>query len=304
MIRYFLQFVKTPKNILVGLLNRLGWILSDKAFLKCQYYLHMGKRLNLSSPQTYNEKLNWLKLYDRKPIYTTLVDKYSVKDYVSRIIGEEYIIPTIGVWDSFDDIDFNKLPDQFVLKTTHGGGNTGVVVCKEKDKFDIDAARTKLNKSLRTNIYNSSREWPYKNVERRIIAEKFIEDSTTGELADYKFFCFNGEVKALFVGTERGTGDVKFDYYDSDYNHLDLVQYHPMSKHPLPKPKHFELMKELASKLSNGFPHIRVDLYECNDSVYFGEITFYHHGGLVPFHPEKWDYVFGSWIELPSMNVK
>lgn len=304
MIRYFLQYVKTPKNILVGLLNRLGWILSDKAFLKSQYYLHMGKRLSLSNPQTYNEKLNWLKLYDRKPIYTTLVDKYSVKYYVSRIIGEEYIIPTIGVWDSFDDIDFNQLPDQFVLKTTHGGGNTGVVVCKDKKEFDIDAARTKLKKSLRTNIYNSSREWPYKNVERRIIAEKYIEDSTTGELADYKFFCFNGEVKALFVGTERGTGDVKFDYYDSDYNHLDLVQYHPMSKHPLPKPKHFELMKELASKLSNGFPHIRVDLYECNDSVYFGEITFYHHGGLVPFHPEKWDYVFGSWIELPSMNVK
>ena len=301
--KYLGQYIRQPKNVLIGLLNHWGRLLSDESFLKCQYYLHMGKRLNLKNPQTYNEKLPWLKLYARKDRYTTLVDKYAVKEYVGKIIGEEYIIPTIGVWNSFDEIDFAILPKQFVLKTTHGGGNTGVVVCKDKDSFDLTKAKEKLEKSMRTNIYDTLREWPYKNVVRRIIAEQYIEDKVVGELADYKFFCFDGEVKALFVGTERGTGDVKFDYYDSGYNHLDLIQYHPMSEHPLPKPQHFELMKELASKLSKGIPHVRVDLYECNGHVFFGELTFYHHGGIVPFHPETWDYEFGSWIVLPKKDT-
>ena len=156
-------------------------------------------------------------------------------------------------------------------------------MCKDKASFCISEARKKLNKSMKTNIYTTLREWPYKEVNKLILAEQYIEDKVVGELADYKFFCFDGEVKALFVGTERGTGDVKFDYYDSDFNHLDLIQFHPMSKHPLPKPKNFDLMKEVASKLSKGIPHVRVDLYECNNHVYFGELTFYHHGGLVPF---------------------
>ena len=299
-LKHIGQYIREPKNVLIGLLNHVGYVLSDETFLKCQYRLHMGKKLNLKNPQTYNEKLQWLKLYDRKPIYTTMVDKYAVKEYVEEIIGKEYIIPTLGIWNSFKEIDFAKLPKQFVLKTTHGGGSTGVVVCKDKDTFDVAAAKVKLEKSMRTNIYNSLREWPYKNVKRRILSEQYIEDNVVGELADYKFFCFNGEVKALFVGTERSTGDVKFDYYDADYNHLDLIQYHPMSEHPLPKPLNFELMKELASKLSKGIPHVRVDLYECNGHVYFGELTFYHHGGTVPFHPESWDYTFGSWLTLPS----
>ena len=294
-----MQYIHQPKNILIGALNHWGHFLSDEQFLKCQYYLHMGKKLNLRNPQTYNEKLQWLKLYDRRPDYTIMVDKYSVKEYVKGIIGEEYIIPTLGAWDNFKDIDFNKLPKQFVLKTTHGGGNTGVVVCKDKETFDYDTAKDKLNKSLKSCIYDTIREWPYKNVKRRIIAEQYIEDKKIGELADYKFFCFDGEVKALFVGTERGTGNVKFDYYDSDFNHLDLVQFHPMSEHPLPKPQNFELMKDLSSRLSKGIPHVRVDLYECNGHVYFGELTFYHHGGIVPFHPESWDYTFGGWLNLP-----
>ena len=299
---YFMQYIHQPKNILIGALNHWGHVLSDEQFLKCQYYLHMGKKLNLSNPQTYNEKLQWLKLYNRRPEYTMMVDKYSVKDFVMGIIGEEYIIPTLGVWDRLDDIDFDTLPKKFVLKTTHGGGNTGVVVCKDKDNFDYGAAKDKLNKSLNTCIYDTIREWPYKNVKRRIIAEQYIEDYKIGELAGYKFFCFDGKVKALFVGTERGSGDVKFDYYDADFNHLNLIQFHPMSEHPLPKPQNFELMKELASKLSKGIPHVRVDLYECNGHVYFGELTFYHHGGIVPFHPESWDYTFGSWITLPRQS--
>jgi hypothetical protein len=297
---YVFQYFREPKNILIGLLNHCGGILTDKAFLKCQYYLQMGKKLDIDNPQTYNEKLQWLKLYNRKPEYTIMVDKYAVKDYVASKIGEEYVIPTLGVWDRPEDIDWLSLPQQFVLKTTHGGGSTGVVVCRNKNTFDREEAVKKLNRSLKQDIYKTLREWPYKNVKKRIIAEKYIEDKKTGELADYKFFCFDGEVKALFVGTERGSGDVKFDYYDSEYNHLDLVQYHPMSDHQLPKPCNFELMKKLASQLSKGIPQIRVDLYECNGRVYFGELTFFHHGGIVPFHPESWDYTFGSWITLPS----
>ena len=301
---YISQYIREPRNVLIGLLNHMGHLFSDRCFLQCQYYLHMGKKLDLKHPQTFNEKLQWLKLYDRNPLYTTLVDKYAVKEYVAEKIGLEYIIPTLGVWDSFDDIDFDQLPNQFVLKTTHGGGSTGVVVCKDKRGFDIASAKEKLNKSMHANIYDTLREWPYKNVKRRILAEQYIEDKTVGELADYKFFCFDGKVKALFVGTERGSGDVKFDYYDADYNHLDLIQYHPMSSHPLPKPQHFELMKELAAKLSKGIPHLRVDLYECNGHVDFGELTFYHHGGIVPFHPESWDYTFGSWLKLPQIDSK
>ena len=190
-----------------------------------------------------------------------------------------------------------------MLKTTHGGGSVGVVICKEKKQFDKALARKKIERSMKISGYDTLREWPYKNVVRRIIAEPYLEDKETGELTDYKFFCFNGAVKAMFVGTERGTGDVKFDFFDEDYNHLDLVQLHPMSSHPRPKPRQFELMKELASRLSEGIPHVRVDLYECDGNVYFGELTFFHHGGVVPFHPESWDYIFGSWLQLPEKRV-
>lgn len=272
-------------------------------YVKLSYRLNMGKRLNLNNPKTYNEKLNWIKLYDHNPLYTTLVDKYAVKEWVAKVIGSQFIIPTIGVWNSFDEIDFDKMPDSFVLKTTHGGGSVGVVVCKDKKLFDKALAQNKIERSMRISGYDTLREWPYKNVIRRIIAEPYLEDRETGELTDYKFFCFNGSVKAMFVGTERGKGDVKFDFFDENYNHLNLIQLHPMSAHPRPKPRQFELMKELASRLSAGIPHVRVDLYECNGCVYFGELTFFHHGGVVPFHPESWDYTFGSWLQLPKKRV-
>ncbi len=300
-LRYFLHH---PKDIVFGILYRIAKFIPDERYVKWIYYLNLGRELNLKNPQTYNEKLQWLKLYYRRPEYTMMVDKYSVKDLVARTIGDQYVIPTIGVWESFDEIDFSKLPNRFVLKTTHGGGGCGVVVCRDKNSFDVESAKKKLNHSMSENDYARTREWPYKNVRRRIIAEEFVEGSDdANDLPDYKFFCFDGEVKALFVGTERGTGDVKFDYYDAEYNHLDLVQYHPMSAHPLPKPQCFELMKELAAKLSKGIPHVRVDLYESKGKVYFGELTFYHHGGIVPFHPESWDYTFGSWLTLPTIKI-
>ena len=304
-MKSFSYYIKNPRRIFATFIVQLAFLFPDKLYLQLFYYLKMGKRLNLKNPQTYNEKLQWLKLYNRRPEYTKMVDKFAVKDYVSSIIGSDYIIPTLGVWDNVEDIDWDKLPDQFVLKTTHGGGNTGVVICYDRSRFNIDEAVDKLRKSLKQNLYQSMKEWPYKNVPKRIIAEEYVEpDEEFKDLPDYKFFCFDGIVKALFVGTERGTGDVKFDYFDADFNHLDLIQVHPMSGKNLKKPKKFEEMKELASKLSKGIPHVRIDLYHVNGKIYFGEMTFYHHGGVVPFHPEKWDYDFGGWLKLPKPYTK
>jgi hypothetical protein len=293
------QWVNEPKRFLNGLLLKLSPIMPDKLFLSFMVRLQCGYWPNWKDPQTFSEKIQWLKLYNRNPKYTIMVDKYAVKDYVAELIGEEYVIPTLGVWDRPEDIEWDKLPEKFVLKTTHGGGNTGVVICKDKSTFDKQKAVKKLNKGLKQDIYITLREWPYKNVPRRILAEKLIE-SESGDLPDYKFFCFDGVVKALFVGSERETGDVKFDFFDADFNHLDLVQSHPMSGRKLEKPVGFEEMKLLATKLSKGIPHVRVDLYNVRGKIYFGELTFFHHGGVTPFHPQKWDYTFGSWITLPQ----
>lgn len=438
------EYLSHPRTTGIVLLEHFCSWLSDKKYVELMFWLKMGYKLNLKNPHTFSEKIQWLKLYNRRPEYTTMVDKYAVKDYVAKIIGGKYVIPTLGVWDKPEEIDWESLPDRFVLKTTHGGGNTGVVICKDKTTFDRQKAIDKLNKSLKQDIYRTLREWPYKNVPRRILAEQYIDpspnvkdlpdykwycfdgepkfcqviqnrtteetidffdtdwnhqdfigllpsknssfkksDKTPGrplnldvqvriarelskeypfsridlyslndetyfgeitfypasgfgifepslynemlgkmltlpgeklggviirqlrenwlqieelDLPDYKFFCFDGEVKALFVGTERSTGNVKFDYYDDQFNHLDLIQVHPMSGKELTKPDNFEEMKEIASKLSQGIPHVRVDLYNVNGKIYFGELTFYHHGGVTPFHPIEWDYKFGSWI--------
>ena len=281
-----------------GIYNRL----SDENFLKKAYKIKMGKSLNLNDPKTFNEKLQWLKLYDRNPLYTTLVDKYEVKKYIADKIGEEYIIPTLGVWDSFDDIDFDSLPNQFVLKCTHDSG--GIVVCRSKSELDIDKARKKMSKNIKRNFFWYTREWPYKNIKPRIIAEKYMEDSQTEELRDYKFFCFNGEVKALFIASERQKKgeEVKFDFFDADFNHLPIRQGHPNASVPPEKPKRFEEMKSLAQKLSKDIPHVRIDFYEANQQVYFGEMTFYHFSGTTPFQPEEWDYKFGDWITLNKQS--
>lgn len=291
--------VPSIKNIITKIVVKSGFLLSDETYLKTLFRLKMGYKLDLKAPRTFSEKLMWLKLYDHNPEYTKLVDKYAVKDIVSQRIGSQYVIPTYGVWDRPEDIEWDKLPNRFVLKTTHGGGNTGVVICKDKASFDKNKAVEKLNRSLKQDIYRSLREWPYKNVPRRIIAEEFIEGDNN-DLPDYKFFCFDGEVKALFVGTERSTGNVKFDFFDSDFIHLNLVQTHPMSGKVIKKPACFDEMKEIAGKLSQGIPHVRIDLYQVKGHIFFGEYTFYHHGGCVPFHPKKWDDIFGSWIQLPE----
>lgn len=274
--------------------------MDSDAYLKRAFQIRMGKSLNLKNPTTYNEKLQWLKLYDHNIEYASMVDKYAVKQYVSDKIGNKYVIPTLGVWDNFDDIDFNTLPDRFVLKCTHDSG--GLVICKDKSTFNKNKAKKKINSSLNRNYYLTGREWPYKNVSPRIIAEVYMEDEKTAELRDYKFFCFNGEVKAMFIATERQkTGEeVKFDFFDANFNHLPIRQGHPNAKVPPKKPECFEEMKELAAKLSLGIPHVRVDFYEVNEQVFFGEMTFFHFSGMMPFEPEEWDYRFGEWITLPK----
>jgi hypothetical protein len=295
------SYIKRPLKIIVRIGNtKSGRIYSDEFYLKSFYRYNFRKKLNLKNPQTFNEKLQWLKLYDRKPEYTQMVDKYEAKKWIADKIGEEYIIPTLGVWDKFEDIDFDSLPNQFVLKTTHDSG--GVIICKSKEDFDKESAKKKLKKSLKRNYYWNGREWPYKNVKPRILAEEYMVDESGYELKDYKFFCFNGKMKVFFVAKDRQTKgeETKFDFFDENFEHLPFTNGHPNSKPPYFKPENFEKMKELAEKLSQGIPHLRVDFYNINGRIYLGELTFSHWSGFVPFEPEEWDYTLGSWIELPK----
>ena len=269
-----------------------------KEFLKKEYRFLMGKDLDLGNPKLYTEKLQWLKLYDHRPEYTTMVDKYTVKQYVAERIGEEYVIPLLGVWERVEDIDFDTLPDQFVLKTTHDSG--GLVICKDKSQLDIQAAKKKLAYFLNRRYYDYNREWPYKNVKPRIIAEAYMEDSTYRELRDYKFFTFGGVPKVLYIAQGRGKGEPTVaDFFDMEFNHLPFTIDHDMANIPPKKPENFELMQELAAKLSQGTPQLRVDFYEVDGKVYFGEMTFFHCSGFAPFHPEEWDRTFGDWVVLP-----
>ena len=287
-------------KIKLVLLSKFSRFYSDEKFLKRIFKLSMGKELNLDNPQTFSEKLQWLKLHNRKPEYTQMVDKVEAKEYVANIIGEEHIIPTLGVWDRVEDIDWDSLPNQFVLKCTHDSG--GIVICSDKSKLDINSAKAKLKRGLKRKFYFQNREWPYKNVVPRIIGEQYMVDESGYELKDYKWFCFNGEPKALFIATDRGVEgeETKFDFFDAEFNHLPFTNGHPNANREIVKPKSFERMKELAAKLSAGQPHLRVDFYDIDGKIYFGELTFYHWSGTMPFEPEEWDYTFGSWIKLPN----
>lgn len=284
--------------------SKLSHGMSDKAYLSYMYKVAFGKKPNLEEPKTFNEKLQWLKLYNRNPEYSKLVDKCDVKPYIADSIGEQYVIPTLGVWDRFEEIDFDALPNQFVLKCTHDSGS--VVICRDKSTFDVEKARERLTAKLKNDLFWHGREWPYKNLKPRILAEQYMEDEKTAELRDYKFFCFDGEVKALFIATDRQKEgeEVKFDFFDPDFQWMPVKQGHPNAKVHPEKPMCFEEMKELAAKLSVGMPHVRVDFYEVNGRVYFGELTFFHFCGLVPFCPEEWDTTFGSWIRLPEKQTK
>lgn len=264
------------------------------------FWVRMGKRLNLKNPKTFSEKLQWLKLYDRRPEYTIMVDKVKAKEYVATKLGKEYIIPTLGVWDDPDKIDFDALPDRFVLKCNHNSG-IGMFICKDKSKIDVEKVKAELKKGLAQDYYMNNREWPYKDVPRRILAEKYIDPAPgLNDLPDYKFFCFNGEVKALFIATDRQnpTEEVKFDFFDADFNHLPFRQGHENASVMPKKPRSFELMKKAAALLSTGIPQVRIDFYEVGDKVLFGELTFFHFSGFMPFRPAEWDERFGNWIKL------
>lgn len=300
MINKIKKGIKNPLHILEYIQRHYfaTLIKNDKTYIKWNYFFGMGRFPNLDNPQTFNEKLQWLKLHDKHSEYTRMVDKYEAKKYVKEILGEEYIIPTLGVWDKFEDIDFDKLPSQFVLKCTHDSG--GLVICPDKSKLDINKAREKINKSLKKNYFLEHREYPYRDVKPRIIAEKFMVDESGTELKDYKFFCFNGKCKMLFVATDRNINDVKFDFFDENFNHLPFRQGHPWANKEIKKPTGFDKMIELSEKLSQNFLHARVDLYDINGKIYFGELTFFHFSGNVPFDPEEWDYKIGEWLILPQ----
>ncbi len=277
--------------------------MDDAEFLKRVFYYSMNRPLDLDNPKTFNEKLQWLKLYNRKPEYTTMVDKYEAKKYVADIIGEEYIIPTYGVWDNFDDIDFDKLPEQFVLKCTHDSG--GLIICRDKSKLDIKKARKTLNKSLRKNYYYANREWPYKNVKPRIIAEKYMEDnSDNAGLTDYKFFCFNGIPQFAYVSSgleNHDTANISFVTLEWEFAPFRRADYASFLKLPQ-KPKNIDKMIEYAKILSKDTSFLRVDFYEINNKIFFGELTFFPASGMIPFTPEEWDEKLGDMIKLSDKN--
>ena len=272
-------------------------ILSDEAYLKLLFRHRCGYKLDLENPRTYNEKLQWLKLYDKHPEYEKLVDKIDAKDYVAKTVGEKYIIPTIATWNTIDEIDWESLPNQFVIKCTSDSG--GVVVCKDKSKLDIEKAKRKLRKGWGKNYYNQNKEYPYRNVKPRIIAERYMEDESGYELKDYKIFCFDGEPKYLFVATGRQQNDTRFDFFDLEWNHLPVLNGHPNSDTPIREPENFDEMLDVARKLSKGMTEVRVDLYNVNGRIYFGELTFFHWSGMTKYEPMEWDYKFGEYIKLP-----
>lgn len=290
------------KMVIIQLIyhHMLDWM-PDKIYLKLVYRALMHKNLDLKTPKTFNEKLQWLKLYNHNPQYTQMVDKYEVKKYVAKKIGKQYLIPTLGVWESFDQIDFNSLPNQFVLKCTHDSG--GLAICKDKSFFDVASARRLIEKSLKRNYYSLWREWPYKAVKPRIIAEKYMKDSISvpeeSDLKDYKLFCFNGKVKFFKIDFDRFT-DHRANYYDIDGYLLPFGEsdYPPNPEKNLDIPDELPEMIVCAEKLAESIPFVRVDFYDVNGQVYFGEITFYPASGFGSFTHEEWDLKLGGWIDL------
>lgn len=273
--------------------------MDDEEYLRRKFKTVFNRDLNLDNPKTFNEKLQWLKLYDRNSRYTTLVDKYKVREYIASELGEEYLIPLIGVWDDPDDIDFNALPNQFVLKCNHNSGK-GMFICTNKDNVCISHVKKKLKKGLKENYYIKHREWPYKNVKRKVIAEELMIDNSTDQLIDYKFMCFNGKHQMTFVCDDRFSEEgLKVTFYDKEWNILPFERHYPRRYTAIDKPKNYDKMVEFAEKLSEKIPFLRVDFYEVNGLIYFGELTFFPGSGYEEFTPESVDYELGKLIKLP-----
>lgn len=299
MIDRVMRFLNNPE-IRFNYLSIMGFYnyMSDEAYIKKFYRIHTGKDLNLDSPKLFNEKIQWLKIHDKNPDYTLLVDKYSVKKYVADMIGKKYIIPTLAVWNDVNEVDFDSLPNQFVLKTTHDSG--GVYICQDKTELNPEEVRRYLEKWMKRDYYRTGREYPYKNVVRRIIAEKFMVDESGKELKDYKVFCFNGEPRMIQVDFDRFV-DHKRNLYTTKWEYIPAsIKFPTNPQVQIRKPEHLDEMLLLARKLSNGIPFLRTDFYVVKDNIYFGELTFYHGSGVEKFTPSDFEEKVGEWLELPT----
>lgn len=299
------KILKNPKRIVryLGARGLLNW-LPDDVYLKIFYYSETNQKLNLDEPKTFNEKLQWLKLYDRNPNYSRYVDKYAVRSYISEVIGEEYLMPLIAVYDSVDEIDWNSLPNRFVLKCTHGSG--GNIICTNKEKLNISDAKKKLKKWMKRNWYWLGREWPYKQVKPRIICEEFIDQDDGDELRDYRFFCFNGEPKFITVDFSiTNKKKTRRNLYDLDWNLMDAeISYPKELDFKVKKPEKLDEMINLSKKISANIPHVRVDFYYIKNKIIFGEMTFYHQNGLGQIRPPEFNYKVGSWLKLSDKGIK
>lgn len=289
-------------NLLYSAMLHTGCCYSDEFYIKRQFRHNLHYAPDLEHPKTFQEKLQWLKLYDRKPEYSIMVDKYEAKEYISKKIGNQYIVPTLGIYNNANEVNYKELPDQFVMKTTHDSGT--VVICKDKSQLDINRVNKYLNKRLRRNYYLIEREWPYKNVKPRIIVEKMLGEKNE-DLMDYKFLCFNGNPMLMFTVSGRYTGGGhKADFFDMNGNRVDVYQPgYENSECPPQLPPCYQQMIELAGILSQGIPHLRVDFYYTNNQIYVGELTFSDSGGYVSFIPDEWNYTLGNWIKLPCDNT-
>jgi len=292
----------TNRSIRFGYMTKLGLTdrISDKKYVTIKYQKVFDKALDSQSPDTFNEKLQWLKLYDRKPEYTVMVDKYRVREYIADKIGDEYLIPLIGVWDSPDEIDFDALPNQFAMKCNHNSG-LGMCICTDKSRLDSVKVKKELSRGLKQNYYLTGREWPYKDVPRKIIAEQFMK-SDAGGLTDYKIHCFNGEPKLILVCKDRFTETgLTEDFFSTQWEHLDIRRpKHPNATQPIPQPAELSRMLSLAQMLSENIPFLRVDFYIIEHKIYFSELTFFPASGFEKFVPEKWDQILGDWLTLPE----
>lgn len=298
------SFCKHPKRSLIYFFDRHFHIISDKTFLCEQYEDYMGEKPNLENPQKFTEKLLWMKLYGRNPIYTQMVDKYEVKKYVEEHIGQKYVVPAYGVWHSFDEIDFSQLPDQFILKCNHDSGS--YVICKDRKTFDKKNAHKILDAALKKNFFWKFREWVYKNVDRRILAEQYIPTLGQKNSVEYKLMCFDGEVKTITVCSgipHQVSAPWNFDNYSRDWKRQN---WYGNSNKPLGKdfkrPKEMDEIIALSEKLSKGIPHVRIDWYITNGQIYFGEFTFYPWAGYIKFEPKEWNLKVGEWMKLPDKH--
>ena len=293
------EYIKNPKRF-IYLLGIKGFLkfLSDENFVRLMYRCKFNEKLNLDSPRSFDEKIQWLKLNEHNELYTKLVDKYEVKEYIKEIIGEEYVVPTLGLWEKFDDIDFNTLPNQFVLKATHDSG--GIAICSDKSSFDINEARKIINHSLKRNYYDVGREWPYKYVKPRILAEPLLVDESGDELKDYKVFNFNGIPKVIQVDYDRFRNHRR-NIYDTEWNYIPAEILYPTDSNVnIPKPVCLDKLLDLAKILSQPFIHVRTDFYIINGKILFGELTFLHGSGFEEFRPKSFGIEMGNWMELST----